>query len=147
MPRVNFVKSARKDHPGGIKKGESYYWWKFRYGPKRYSKTRPRRSQLTQSGFLAQLWDLEDEIADLEEANQDTIYEIIDRLDAMLSECEDSLYAMPDHLQDTSESGMILQERIDALQDWIGDLQSLDLDGVDPSEVPSMIVDTEPGIE
>lgn len=49
MPRVNFVKRARKDHPGGIKKGESYYWWSFRYGGDRYSKTYPRRSQLTQS--------------------------------------------------------------------------------------------------
>ena len=43
MPRVHHVKSARKDNPVA-KKGESYYWWKFRYGGKRYSKTpRPGR--------------------------------------------------------------------------------------------------------
>ena len=33
MPRVHFVKKARKDYPStGIQKGDSYYWWQFRYG-------------------------------------------------------------------------------------------------------------------
>ena len=50
MPRVTHVKAARKDNPV-CKKGESYYWWKFRYGGKRYSLTRPRASQLTQSAY------------------------------------------------------------------------------------------------
>jgi hypothetical protein len=50
MPRVNFVKKARKAIPSsGIKVGDSYYWWKFRYGGKFVSKERPRQSQLTQS--------------------------------------------------------------------------------------------------
>lgn len=49
MPRVHFVKQSRKAHPGGIEKGDSYYWWEFRYGGVRYSKTYPSRSQLTQS--------------------------------------------------------------------------------------------------
>lgn len=31
MARLHFVKSARKDNPSAeVKKGESYYWWKFR---------------------------------------------------------------------------------------------------------------------
>jgi len=31
MPKVHFVKAARKDYPGdSVLKGESYYWWKFR---------------------------------------------------------------------------------------------------------------------
>lgn len=50
MPRVHFVKKARQKH-GDIKKGESYYWWKFRRGGKRTSKTPPKPSQLTQSEF------------------------------------------------------------------------------------------------
>ena len=43
MPRVNYVKKARKNNPA-VKRGESYFWWKFRYGGKQYSKTRPRQS-------------------------------------------------------------------------------------------------------
>ena len=35
MPRVHFVKKARKDVPNSdIKKGEGYFWWKFNYGAK-----------------------------------------------------------------------------------------------------------------
>jgi hypothetical protein len=49
MPRVHFVKKARKAHGNGVEKGDSYYWWEFRYGGKRVSKTYPKRSQLTQS--------------------------------------------------------------------------------------------------
>ncbi len=54
MPRVTHVKKARKDNPV-CKAGESYYWWKFRYGGKRYSLTRPRPSQLTQSAYFGGL--------------------------------------------------------------------------------------------
>jgi len=63
MPRVNFVQKARKDNPVA-KAGESYYWWKFRYGGKHYSLTRPRESQLTQSEFLGAMYSLLEEIQD-----------------------------------------------------------------------------------
>ena len=33
MARAIFVKKARKNIPGtSIKTGDSYYWWKFRFG-------------------------------------------------------------------------------------------------------------------
>ena len=59
MPRVHHVKSARKDNPVA-KRGESYYWWKFAFGPKRFSKTPPRRSQLTQSEYYSTMYAIED---------------------------------------------------------------------------------------
>ena len=63
MPRIHHVKSARKNYPSaGIKKGDSYYWWKFRYSSRQLSKTPPRASQLTQSEFLSQVYDLQDAI-------------------------------------------------------------------------------------
>lgn len=52
MASAHFVKKARKDHPeAGIKKGESYWWWEFRFGGVYKSKTQPKPSQLTQSEF------------------------------------------------------------------------------------------------
>ena len=49
MPRVK-VQRANKDYPrAGIKKGDTYYKWKFRYGPIMRSLKRPRPSQLTRS--------------------------------------------------------------------------------------------------
>lgn len=61
MARAHFVKKARKDNPA-VKAGESYYWWKFRRGPKRYSKERPRPSQLTQSEFYGQVYGLQEDM-------------------------------------------------------------------------------------
>jgi hypothetical protein len=75
MPRVHYVKKAAKDNPA-VKKGEPYYWWKFRYGGKRYSAIRPRESQLTQSKWseaLSAMEACEDaaSLDDLESACQD----------------------------------------------------------------------------
>lgn len=45
-------KKARKNYKyAGIKKGDTYFWWKFRNSPIRRSKTYPKRQQLTQSNF------------------------------------------------------------------------------------------------
>lgn len=65
MASVTFVKKAMKDYPDhGIKKGESYYWWKFRFGGKHYSRTPPRQSQLTQSEFWGTVWGTQEGIDD-----------------------------------------------------------------------------------
>lgn len=61
MVRAHFVKRARKQNPVAGK-GESYWWWKWRRCPKRYSKTPPRRSQLTRSPFLSALYAIEEGI-------------------------------------------------------------------------------------
>ena len=77
MPRVHYVKKSRKDNPA-VKKGESYYHWKFAYSPKRYSKTRPRPSQLTQSYKLSRYYEAQEAIEDAD-AHGD-IQELIDTL-------------------------------------------------------------------
>ncbi len=59
MPRVHHVNKARKDNPVA-KRGESYYWWKFRTSSKNYSLTPPTRSQLTQSEYLTVIYSCQD---------------------------------------------------------------------------------------
>lgn len=61
MPKVHHVKSARKANTVA-QLGEEYYWWKFRFGDKLYSKTYPKRSQLTQSDKLGRIYDVDDSI-------------------------------------------------------------------------------------
>lgn len=63
MPKVHFVKRARKDNPA-VKAGESYYWWKNRHGPKRYSVEYPRPSQLVSSSKLAEYLATQEEVED-----------------------------------------------------------------------------------
>lgn len=132
MPRVTHVKSARKDNPV-CKKGESYFWWKFRYGGKRYSLTRPKQSQLTQSAYFSTLYGMSESITEYELADADdweTLKEDISmQLQDLQSETQDSLDNMPDSLQ-YSPTGELLQERIDALDSAVSDVECLD----DPEE-------------
>jgi len=150
MPRVTFVKAARKDNPVA-KKGESYYWWKFRYGGKRYSLTRPRPSQLTQSAYYGTIRSLVEQIEDTPISTQDE-YEslrddIRDELQNLSEETQGSLDNMPDSLQ-YSPTGEMLQERIDALDnadselDYIDIIEEDDLDeGLDETEIAEAILD------
>lgn len=130
MPRVHFVEKARKDNPVA-KKGESYYWWQFRFGGKRYSKTRPKPSQLTQSDFLSQAYEIQERIAEMSPLDFEDIgdiecliEEIVGDIENLGSEQEDKLSNMPDQLQD-SDTGQLLQERIEAMENWASELQEV----------------------
>lgn len=76
MPRVSSQKAA-KDYPEiGIKKGETYYKWSFRYGGTHKSGKHPRASQLTQSKYsavYAALEAVEDVCADATSVLQDIV--------------------------------------------------------------------------
>jgi hypothetical protein len=137
MARVHFVKSARKDYPEhDIKKGESYYWWALKTGPrssiKRKSKTAPRPSQLTTSEFKSALYEAQEayqdaieaagEFADIEAAVND--YK--ETLEGLQSEQEEKRSNMPEGLQD-SGTGELLQGRYDSLQELIDELEGLDI--------------------
>jgi hypothetical protein len=130
MTRINFVKKARKDNPVA-KKGESYYWWKFPYGGKYYSKGMPRRSSLTQSEFLANYYDFQDnlekDVLDAETFEDlETIAEnFASEIESLASEQQEKLDNMPEQLQD-SNSGEILRGRQEGLEEWASTLQSID---------------------
>jgi hypothetical protein len=117
MPRVTHVKKARKDN-SAVKAGEPYFWWKFAYSPKRYSATRPRASQLTQSAYFGALHGMQENIEDTELNNDDDAEslaeEINSQIEELTSETQESLDNMPESLQ-YSPTGELLQERIDAL--------------------------------
>ena len=130
MARAHFVKKARKDNPVA-KKGESYYWWEFPYGGKHYSKEMPRRSSLTQSEFLANYYDFQDnlekDVSDAETFEDlETIVEnFVSEIESLASEQQDKLSNMPEQLQD-SNSGEILRGRQEGLEEWAGNFQSID---------------------
>jgi hypothetical protein len=133
MARVTAVKKAMKDYPEQqIKKGEPYYWWKFRYGPKRFSKTYPKPQQLTQSEFTGQLYDLQDQVAALDKcAKEDletTVSDIAQAIRDLACEQEDKKNNMPDSLQE-SATGELLQGRYDSCEQWADDLEAVDLSG------------------
>ena len=119
MPRVHFVKKARKDNPA-VKAGESYYWWKFRYGGKRYSATPPKGSQLTQSAYYSQIRALCESIEETDVDDQDSFDGLKDdigsELEMLRDECQEKLDNMAQYNLEYSPTGEMLQERIDACE-------------------------------
>lgn len=135
MARATFVKKARKAVPAAdIKVGDSYYWWKFRFGGKHYSKTPPKQSQLTQSAFYSTLYDIQERAGDLpaDDGLPSERDSIVSDLEDLKSECESSLENVPDSLKE-APTGQLLQERIDALDSAIGELEGIDMDD-EPNE-------------
>jgi predicted ribosome quality control (RQC) complex YloA/Tae2 family protein len=129
MPKLNFVKKARKDNPVA-KRGEPYYWWKFAFGSKQYSATRPPRSGLTQSEYFSTLWGMEDgfEGSDNAEELAGQIEQFKSELEELRDAQEEKKENMPESLQESS-TGDLLQERYDALDGWIDQIEGLDTDG------------------
>jgi len=148
MPRVHFVEKARKDNPVA-KKGESYYWWQNYRSPKRYSKTRPRPSQTTGSGWLSNAYAIGEQIEDYEIETDDAgemlwgedqqgdakdfIEERVQEIEEIRDEAEENRSNMPDALQD-SETGELLQQRYDTCDDWCNELDNIDPSSFDTAQ-------------
>ncbi len=129
MPQVHHVKKARKANRNlGIKKGESYYWWKFRNGGKRISKTPPKPSQLTQSEFWSTIFGLQEtsENAPAYDDIEGEIDTIKDELENIKSEIEDKISNMEQTFPNGCPSLDTLNERKDALEGAIDELGSID---------------------
>lgn len=138
MPRVNFVKSARKARPEcGVEVGDSYYHWSHRTsygGIKRCSKMRPGPAQLTRSEFWGQAYGLQDEIAS---ESPETAEELVsaregwvDQIRSLGEEQDEKLNNMPQGLQE-SDTGYLLGERRDACGEWADALESVEIPGRD----------------
>lgn len=123
---------AQKDYPeDGIKKGDEYYNWKFRYGGLHRSKTPPKPSQLTQSEFLSQLYDIQDRLAEISGDDitmlQGDVESISEELNQMAEECREKHDNMPEGLQE-GEVGQMLEERADACENAASELDGVDFD-------------------
>jgi len=114
-----------------IAKGEPYYWWQFKNGGKNISKTRPRNSQLTQSTYMSTLYQIMEQIEDASPSDVDELVSLVEDINLQVEDLRDttqeSLDNMPEGLQQGS-TGELLQERIDALDSAISELEDIDTD-------------------
>ncbi len=153
MPRLNFVKKARKNNPrAGVKAGESYYWWANRMpgsasGVKRFSKTRPEPWQLLPPGsFGSTVGELEhrlgqlslDEAATGDDATDDAkeacadslkseVAEIVGEIRSLGEEQTEKRDNMPEGLQQ-GDTGQLLEDRAQAMEDWADELEQIDIE-------------------
>ena len=125
MPRVEHRKAA-KDYPeSGIKKGEKYYTWKFKYGGRRRQKNPPLPEQLTRSEYLQEWLPLQRAIAAFD-GTADELENLIERVRNLGQEQQDKLDNMPEPLQD-GHAGETLRERqeeCEELESTLDDLKS-----------------------
>ncbi len=147
MPRVIHVKKARK--PNSVisqeaidkanngtseddKSAASYYHWTFKTGPrsslKKFSKTRPKPSQLTLSPFLSVLYELQENVTDGAwsfDSLESQIEETASCLRELSEEAMQSFENMPEGLQQ-GDTGQLLEERADCCESAADELESLD---------------------
>jgi hypothetical protein len=155
MARVTTVKSARKDQPTAcvrchkkIVVGQGYRWVANRIGRSSITKRIHvecgsfKRSEITTSEKLGMVYDAQDNAH-----NEVTAWPNdgnIDDLEAILQQArdtaeevqgmyEESLSNMPEGLQQ-GDTGQQIQEKIDMLDSWISELESVSLEGFDEEE-------------
>ena len=111
--------------------GESYYTWCFYGGTPQYSKTAPKRSQLTQNWFNVQLYSIQEEIEEYEPKDPDDVATLVESvicsIESLRDECQEHLDNIPEQLQE-SDAGQTLQSRIDSLYDALYEFENIDTD-------------------
>lgn len=140
MARAHFVKRARKDIPDtDVKAGDSYYWWKFRYGGKHVSKTPPRQSQLTQSDKLSRAYAAGEALDDITvdddstlEDLQSQLQDIASDVEEIASEYRESKDNMPESLQE-SDVAQQCEENAENLEAWQSEIEQA-LDSIDEDD-------------
>lgn len=132
MPRVHKVEKARKAMPAqGIAVGDSYYWWKFKNrvgnGTRMVSKTPPKPSQLTRSGFNSQWRGFAEQIEELplDDGLYDALQEIAGAIRELGEEAQSSLDNMPEGLQQGA-TGELLTQRVENADSWASEIEGLE---------------------
>lgn len=119
------LRTARKDYPG-IAKGEQYWFVQIKTGPRSSRTLRQKapftRSQLTQSDYLSQLYDWEDEKGNI--GDMDSAQDFADRIRTLGEEQSEKLENMPEGLRSGS-SGELIQERIDACEAAADEIETI----------------------
>lgn len=141
MPRVHFVKKARKDNPVA-KKGESYHYWTPFRSSKKYSKEYPRQSQLCtgrKSSVMAAQESLADDLSGTEEADviRQSCESCAETFRELGDEYRESAENMREYFPD-SEQADSMEEMADSLDNAADSLEGLDF------EIPDLFEDEEP---
>lgn len=111
-------RTARKDYPAaGISKGDKYWYVKIKTGPRSSRELRQKspfkRSQLTQSDYLSQLYDWEDSKAEI--GSMDDAQQFADDIGNLGEEQQGKYDNMPEGLQQ-GDSGQMVEARATACE-------------------------------
>ena len=110
-------------------KGETYYWYKKRYGGRIEKREYPKPSELTSSEFLTSVYEIGETIPDFGSFQEieSWIEETKETLETVLEETDEKLNNLPEQLQ-YAPVGELLQNRVDSVQEWIDGLDTIELE-------------------
>uniref|UniRef100_A0AAU6W3H6 Uncharacterized protein n=1 Tax=Pseudomonas phage Cygsa01 TaxID=3138529 RepID=A0AAU6W3H6_9VIRU len=167
MPKVYYVKAARKDNPA-VKKGQPYYHWAFYRGSTHYSATYPRQSQLTQNEHLSAAHLAAETLQDNTpinvtcasreelEAFVDEVKGFLEEADESVQECSQGFTEKADNIREhfsESEIADTAEEQAGEMDTWSSEIQdaittieSIDLDTEDYDSAVSEIIDAYSGV-
>lgn len=149
MPRVNYVKKARKAQGtcsgcgNKIEKGDEYKWIKFRYGGKRKrcGTCRFRPSDLTNSDKLSRVYAAqeaaEDAIADWDGQDHTDLQSALEEAASQIREVAEEYQESCDNIRDSfSESATAdeCEEKAQELESWADSLEDVDFEDWEAEE-------------
>jgi hypothetical protein len=129
MPRPK-SQIANKDYPEhGIKKGERYWKWKFRYGGKHMSATPPKPSQLTQRedhGAILRAQEINPPEWDAENREEiaDSINDMLAELESGKDAAQEKYDNLPENFQQ-AEQGQNLETLVSECEDCMTELENI----------------------
>lgn len=147
MPRVHTVTNNRKEQKCGkcgatVTVGAGYRHWSFRYGGKVKRCLvcpAPRPSELTQSGYLQQLYgaqeNFDDTVSGLDRSDwegfRDAIVSSLEDAEQTARDCVDEY---EDALSEWEHGNSMIEEKKDACEEWADALESAksDIEGEEP---------------
>lgn len=126
-----YFQKARKEYTcekchKTINKGDDYFRIEGMYMRTRFrcKDCKPERSELTTSDYLSWLWDLQDHLeSQYDFSDPDIAEQIANDLNEKADELQEQLDNMPEQFQETSDSAMTLQTRIESLQNAANDIE------------------------
>lgn len=126
--KIHHVKKARKANKSlGIKKGQQYWWWKFRYSAKIVSFVNPGVSVIFRlTEYEQTIVELETTKAEIEnepgeETREEMKLELIEKVENFRDEQQEKLNNLPQNFQESS----ILNERIEEIENLISEIEDI----------------------
>jgi len=115
-----------------INVGEPYWTWCFYGGNPIYSKTQPKPSQLTKNPFKQELYSIQESLDNNTPTDADGLSSLVDELrdslEILRDTCQESFDNIPEQLQESSPAAITLNERIERLDEILGEIDSIDTD-------------------
>ena len=123
--KVHRVNKCRVTN-SAVERGEPYFWWKFPMGEKQYSATYPTRSQLTQSDYLACVFELVDGMDAFDYIdNADDFEDMLSEITEAIQDIQEQSQANYDNMAPmlhAAPNGRLLEARLKVIEEVLGDL-------------------------